>query len=120
MRALVIGLALLCAPQPARPEDGAESEALQRARQIIGTYRLKGSIAVRPSAIGDDGTRTYIEWPADEAMPATFAISDDGGEQVVDGYVRGGLFTIDDVHSRLVFRRNGLMAEARRNAESGR
>ncbi len=84
------------------------------------SYRLKGSTSVRPSRIGDDGQRTYIQWDEDQPIPAVFAPDKRGQEQIVDGYMRGDLFTIDRVYPRLVFRIDKDMAEAIRNAPTGR
>lgn len=77
-------------------------------------YRLSGSRALRPTSISDDGQKTYIEWAGDSAMPATFALGPTGEEQMVDGYVRGGIFTIDRVYETLIFRIDKERAKARR------
>lgn len=81
------------------------------------TYRLSGSKALRPAAISDDGAKTYIEWPGDQAMPATFALGPTGDEQMVDGYMRGGIFTIDRVYETLIFRIDKQSATATRQAK---
>lgn len=121
MRALAGAVALMAigAPAWAQASGEAQAQAAPDAQRVF-TYRVKGSIEITPSAIADDGARTYIEWRGDQPMPATFAIGDDGREQVVDGYVRDGVFTIDDVFARLIFRKDRLLAEARRSAGSGR
>ncbi|NCP12225.1 MAG: TrbG/VirB9 family P-type conjugative transfer protein [Sphingomonadales bacterium] len=67
-------------------------------------YRLKGDRSVRPTAIADDGQRTYVEYAPAQSLPAVFAIGPTGNEEVVDGYMREGIFVIDRVHSKLVFR----------------
>lgn len=77
-------------------------------------YRLSGSKALRPTSISDDGRKTYIEWAGDRAMPATFTLGPTGMEQMVDGYVRGGVFTIDRVYEILIFRIDKEKAKARR------
>lgn len=79
-----------------------------------GRYRVSGTKALRPEAISDDGTRTYLEWPADATLPAVFAIDDRGQEVLVDGYMRGNQFTIDAVRRRLVFRLDKKVARATR------
>lgn len=78
-------------------------------------YRLKGDKAVRPADISDDGIRTIILFPDGAALPAVFAIGASGDEQVVNGYMRGGQFVIDEVWQELVFRIDGSKANARRN-----
>jgi type IV secretion system protein VirB9 len=80
------------------------------------TYRVTGSKLLRPSRMSDDGVHTYIEWPEDHPLPAVFAINEAGTEEMVNGYMREGLFTVDMVAQRLVFRLDKAKAEAIRNA----
>lgn len=68
------------------------------------TWSMKGDRSIRPARIRDDGSRTYLEWRPEQPLPAVFAISPTGAEEVVDGYMRGEVFIIDRVHARLVFR----------------
>ena len=82
---------------------------------IAGEYRLSGEPTLMPSRIGDDGTRTYLEWDAYQSLPAVFGIGFNGEEEVVDGYMRNGVFTIDRVYSELVFRIDKKRAKARRS-----
>jgi type IV secretion system protein VirB9 len=109
---LLLALALPVALHAAEPDSGAASGA----GPAMTTYRLSGDRALRPIRIGDDGVHTYIEWAEDQPMPAVFAIDARGQEEMVDGYVRGSLYTIDRVNARLVFRIDKTRAEARRNA----
>lgn len=85
------------------------------ARLQAGRYRLSGARALRPAAISDDGVRTYIEWGASQAVPAVFAIGDQGDELLMDGHVRDGLYVIDAVHRTLLFRLDRQTARASRN-----
>lgn len=78
------------------------------------SYRVKGSDALRPQSIGDDGSKTYITWRADQALPAVFALGPSGSEEMVDGYVRAGRFTIDRVYDRLLFKLDREVARAER------
>ena len=82
------------------------------------TYRLTGNKTLQPTSIRDDGMKTYIEWQGDRAMPATFALGPTGEEQMVDGYVRGGIYTIDRVYETLIFRIDKEAAKATRNGEA--
>jgi len=79
-----------------------------------GRYRLIGSRSLRPQAISDDGTHTYIEWRPRQNLPAVFAVDDNGQELLVDGYLRDGRYVIDAVHPTLLFRRDGQTARANR------
>jgi type IV secretion system protein VirB9 len=67
-------------------------------------WRVKGDRSVRPLRIHDDGSRTYLEWGAEQSLPAVFAVGSTGSEEVVDGYMRDGVFVIDRMHHKLVFR----------------
>lgn len=97
-------------------------EALPSAAPVADTsappssYRITGFRNLRPSSVRDDGARTYIEWYPDQMLPAVFAKNALGQEAMVDGYMRDGVFTIDRVFSRLIFRIDKRKAEAERQA----
>ncbi len=79
-----------------------------------GAYKLTGDRALRPTSIRDDGRKTFIEWSSDQAMPATFAVTPTGEEQMIDGYMRGSFYTLDRVYEKLIFRIDRKAAGARR------
>ncbi|OYW83702.1 MAG: conjugal transfer protein TrbG, partial [Sphingobium sp. 32-64-5] len=79
-----------------------------------GAYRMSGDTSVRPFSISDDGVRTFIAFGEDQAIPAVFAIGPSGKEEMVDGYIRGGVYTLDRVYNDLVFRIDEDAAKARR------
>ncbi|WP_422345872.1 TrbG/VirB9 family P-type conjugative transfer protein [Parasphingorhabdus sp.] len=83
---------------------------------IKGLYRLSGTRALYPTGMEDDGRKTYISWPASAMMPAVFAKDATGKEQVVDGQIRGGMFVIDRVYPKIIFRLDKKKATARRKA----
>ena len=85
-----------------------------------GQYRLSGDQVLRPAAISDDGSKTYIRWHAAQAMPAVFGIGPSGDEEMVDGHMRGEVFTIDRVYAELVFRIDKERARAKRRDEGAR
>lgn len=88
---------------------------------MAGSYRLRGDPSLRPAEIADDGNKTYIRWGEYQAMPAVFGLGPTGEEEVVNGYMRGELFTIDRVYGQLVFRIDTAKAEARRQqGQAGR
>ena len=89
------------------------------AAAIEGRYRLSGARALRPSRIADDGTHTYIEWPRERALPAVYALDAQGQETLVNGGMREGLFVIDGVAPRLIFRIDRNVARADRVAPEG-
>lgn len=92
----------------AQSSEGADPGALSA------SYRLSGEKSLRPSRIGDDGVHMYLEWSEEQALPAVFALNTIGEEEMVDGYMRQGIFTIDRVHKSLVFRIGKKRAKAER------
>lgn len=82
--------------------------------KMTGGYRVRGDRAIRPSAISDDGNRTYIEWPADTPLPATYIRESGGRETLANGYMRGQFYVIDSVETHLVFRLDREVARADR------
>lgn len=108
---LVVRFSYDLAPGPARVDSSVPPAVLDGV-----TYRFKGAKTLRPATIGDDGRKTYITWPKDAPMPAVFAQNADGREEMVEGYVRAGRFTIDRVYDRLVFKIDKLETRAQRIA----
>lgn len=110
-RLLLILIVGMSAPfQPARPA----APAMQATGQVAGSYRLAGDQSVRPSLIWDDGSKTYLDWPANAELPAVFAVDARGGETLVNGYWRNGHYVIDAIYSRLIFRLDRAYARADR------
>ncbi|MES2986270.1 MAG: TrbG/VirB9 family P-type conjugative transfer protein [Pseudomonadota bacterium] len=81
---------------------------------IEGRYRLSGARSLRPARISDDGQHTYIEWPEDLELPAVYALDSRGREMLVNGMMRDGIFVVDSVNARLVFRIDRQAARAER------
>jgi type IV secretory pathway VirB9-like protein len=94
--------------------NGAQTDPGEAAAQPVAAYRLSGEKSLRPARIGDDGTHMYLEWDEEQALPAVFALNALGEEEMVDGYMRSGVFTIDRVHRDLVFRIGKKRAQAKR------
>jgi type IV secretion system protein VirB9 len=94
-------------------QDGAAT-AQSSGSQVDRRYRLSGDRALWPVEIGDDGIHTYIVWSEEQSLPAVFAINAIGREEMVDGYMRQGIFTIDRIYEKLVFRIDKKAAKAKR------
>lgn len=105
------------APAPSTPAPRAFDQGSSDDRH---TYKLSGAKALWPDMMSDDGQRTYLEWSGDRALPATFAMGPGGVEQMVDGYMRGDVFTVDRVYPELIFRVDREMARARRKVVKAR
>lgn len=84
--------------------------------RVPGKFKLSGNKTLQPTSIRDDGAKIYIEWSADQAIPAVFALDKLGREEMVNGYMRAGIFTIDRIFDRLVFRIDQAQATASRIA----
>lgn len=97
--------------QFAYPKAAAADEA---PLDLVAGYRMSGSKSLWPEAIGDDGDKTYIEWPDDVDLPAVYALDQAGREVLVNGNVRDGRFVLDSVADRLVFRIDRRVAKAKR------
>lgn len=98
-------------PEAAAADESVTGQTAQE-RLAPGVYRLGGTRALRPDSIRDDGSKTYLAWGERKAMPAVFAIGSAGEEMLVDGYVRGGVYTVDRVYGKLIFRFNKKTATA--------
>lgn len=79
-----------------------------------GRYKLSGERVLRPIRISDDGVHTYLEWAEEQALPAVFALNALGEEEMIDGYMRDGIYTIDRINPTLVFRIGKKTAQAER------
>lgn len=79
-----------------------------------GRYKLAGSNDVRPDAISDDGSKTFILWRDNQTLPAVFIIDRDGKETLADGAMREGRYVLDSVNNKLVFRLDKKVANATR------
>ena len=97
------------------PARGAE----QFSGKMIGIYRLRGDRLLRPSAISDDGIRTFIEWPADVPLPAVYSRDAGGRETLVNGNMRGTQYVIDSVLEHVLFRIDKRTARADRAKTKG-
>jgi type IV secretion system protein VirB9 len=98
---------------------GATAAADVATAPVEGRYRVSGARELRPSRIADDGTHTYIEWPQEYALPAVYALDTQGRETLVNGGMRDGLFVIDGIAQRLIFRIDRNVARADRVAAQG-
>ena len=104
-----------------RYPETAETEAAGTTQmgEIRGHYRLSGARALRPTRIGDDGVRTFIEWPEDRPLPAVYTLDHLGNEALVNGNMRGPFYVIDSVLPSLVFRIDRHVARAVREEARG-
>lgn len=96
------------------PVAAVPSAAAPMSDTTPGRYRLSGDKLLRPSAMADDGVQTEIEWPASAALPAIYAVGDDGREVLATGHVRDGRVVVDRIARKFVFRQDRRVATALR------
>ena len=77
-------------------------------------YRFGGNRALRPAAMFDDGKFTSITWGVETTLPAIYSIDAKGQEMLVNGAVRNGVYVVEGVAQRFVFRLGGAKATATR------
>lgn len=78
-------------------------------------YRLSGDRQLRPSAISNDGQRTFVSWPKAAAIPAVYAVDRSGSEQLVNGMMGpDDTYVLDGAPMLLVFRIDHDVARAER------
>jgi type IV secretion system protein VirB9 len=68
-------------------------------------YSYKGSSKTLPDRLFDDGEATYFIFPAQEDLPAIFAVEPDGAESVVNSHMRDGYIVVDRIARGFVLRR---------------
>jgi type IV secretion system protein VirB9 len=67
-------------------------------------WESKGDRALLPSQIYDDGTATFLSWPAGTPLPAILVKDHEGNEGPVNFAVRGETLVVDGVPRELVLR----------------
>jgi type IV secretion system protein VirB9 len=100
------------------PEPTPVSTPPDEQRVDQGLYKLTGTRELFPSAISEDGIRTFMQWDADATLPAVYTVDELGQEKLVDAMMRDGILTIDEVVPRLVFRLDGKLARAVRRSQA--
>ena len=76
-------------------------------------WTTRGDAALLPQRIYDDGTATFLSWPAGTPMPAILIKDHEGTEGPVNYAVRGDTIVVDGVPRELVLRSGKDMATLR-------
>lgn len=107
------------AAAPAMTEDEARLAAgvapLDPARLNF-AWKPKGSAALLPARIYDDGSATYLAWTAGKPVPAILVRDARGTEGPVNYSVRGDMIVLDTVPSAIVLRSGRESAVVEREA----
>ncbi len=67
-------------------------------------YTVKGSAALAPAQVFDDGRATYFAWPRQADLPAIFVIGADGSEGLANAVVKDDYLVVDQLAPRFVLR----------------
>ena len=101
----ILYIARMVYPQPAQIAAASPQPAPDQPPRVANSaYSMTGSKRERPDRIFDDGRMTYFEWPATDALPAIFAVSDDGSESLVNYFIRGPYVVVDQIARAFVLR----------------
>jgi type IV secretion system protein VirB9 len=95
----VLYVARMVYPTPAQALPMPAPTAEQAPVAVNSAYSVTGSDQVRPTRVFDDGTTTYFEWAKNKPLPAIFAVSQDGSENLVNANVRGDYVAVDQIAS---------------------
>lgn len=68
-------------------------------------YELRGSAAIAPSEVTDNGRFTVLRFPGAQAMPAIYAVTPGGSESLVPFDVRGEFLVVHQIAAQLRLRR---------------
>jgi type IV secretion system protein VirB9 len=98
------------APAPGMTAEEAQAAAAPPAEAPVDPATLnfawshKGKAALLPARIYDDGTSTYLTWPAKTPIPAMQIKNEKGEEGPVNFAVRGDVVVVDGVPDLIVLR----------------
>jgi len=73
----------------------------------------RGSEALRPAMVFDDGRFTFLRWPGNREIPAVFEIRDDGSELLANTRMQGDLLVVDRIARGLMLRLGAAVASIR-------
>lgn len=91
---------------------GQEFVDVEAAQRRLSRYRITGDPLLRPDFVRTDGLYTYVTWPKNRDLPATYEIGGRGEELLVNGVMRDDVLVIDRPITRLMFRRDRSHARA--------
>lgn len=107
---------LAMSAEEAQAVAAAPAEAQPDPAKLNFAWRARGKEKLLPSRIYDDGTSTYLTWPAKALLPAMQIKDDKGVEGPVNYAVRGEVLVVDGVPDVIVLRSGKEVAELQRQA----
>ena len=72
-------------------------------------YTQQGSSEIAPAAAWDDGTATYLTFPANGTVPAVYVVGEDGKEQLVNTSTTGDVLQLHKVAPKFILRSGDLV-----------
>jgi len=88
----------------------ADAEAIVDPAELNFAWDRKGDRKLLPARVYDDGSATFLAWPAGAPVPAILMKDEQGTEGPVNFAVRGDVIVIDGVPRELVLRSGKDMA----------
>jgi type IV secretion system protein VirB9 len=85
---------------------------MSMAERRASRYRITGDPALQPDSVSHDRRFTFVTWPKERDLPATYEVNAAGQEVLVNGIMRNDELVIDRVITMLRFRRDSKKAEA--------
>lgn len=90
-----------------RPAD-IVAERLQARPEVVNAHYTvaegRGSSAIVPTLVYDDGRFTYLRFPGNREVPVVYQVLDDGGEALVNTRMEDELLVVDRVCPHLMLR----------------
>ena len=68
------------------------------------TWGRTGAASLYPAEVYDNGSATFLSWPADRALPAVLLTDREGNEGPVNYAVRGDVIVLDMVPAEIILR----------------
>jgi type IV secretion system protein VirB9 len=112
----MLRLRFLYPPPPAPPKAAAMAQPPPpKPEDFNFDYSIKGSKALRPVRVFDDGKVTYFQFDARKDTPALFVVNPDKKEELAETRVSGAYTIIDLTAERFVLRYGKTKLEVRNN-----
>lgn len=80
---------------------------------VNGRYEVRGSQAVKPSAIWDNGRLTCFRWRSSTDLPVVFRVMADGKEQLVNHHMENDVMVVHEVSPEFVLRLGSQVMQVR-------
>ena len=108
-------VAPLDSPNDVELAAASQPEAIVDPAELNFAWSKKGDRQLLPARVYDDGTATFLAWPAGAPVPAILMKDEQGTEGPVNFAVRGDVIVVDGVPRELVLRSGKDMATLENN-----